>query len=698
MPGDVLSVAVLGGGLAGLSAAFHTDRNVRIYQRGWRLGGKAASHRGANGRIEEHGLHVWLGYYDNAFALMRRVYDELDRASNDPACPIRTIEDAFFPASRVGVFDCHEGQWAPWIARFSSPGEMPGGESDAAQPGPADLVRRGAVLLTDLLESLGARPVVSQRWSGLELSGSPHRSAARPTGAGAADMIRRAEVGLMVGAVQMLNLLMRAPADLGATTLQRAATEQIGAVRDELRKRISRDRDARRVWEAADLVTSSLVGIYADRLLEAGRGFHSIDHLDFREWLVRHGATEETVQSGLVRGMYDLVFAYRAGDRSRPAFAAGTGLQLAGRFFFDHKGSLFWKMRAGMGETVVAPMYQALRRRGVDVAFFHRIERLRLDDAGRRVEAVDLVRQAALAPGVEHYEPLARFGDLPCFRARPDDGQLSEHDPGDDLEHHGAREPLGTRITLRRGVDFDDVVLAVSIGMVPHVCEELLAADSRWRDMVANIGTVATQAAQVWTRPDDAGLGWPVPGSTVSAFAPPFDTYASMPHLVEHEQWGDAAPGTVSYFCAALDDATAAGGDAAAAVRRNLEQFLAEHGSTVWPATHRRHGGGFDPSVLHGVDGRDPLDAQHVVANTDPSDRYVQSLPGSGRYRLAADESGFENLWLAGDWVDTGLNAGCIEAAVISGIQAANALAGRSIDAEVRGGWTPVRSARRDGA
>jgi uncharacterized protein with NAD-binding domain and iron-sulfur cluster len=64
--------------------------SITIYQRGWRLGGKAASSRGANGRIEEHGLHIWLGSYENAFALLRQCYDELDRAATDPTAPILT--------------------------------------------------------------------------------------------------------------------------------------------------------------------------------------------------------------------------------------------------------------------------------------------------------------------------------------------------------------------------------------------------------------------------------------------------------------------------------------------------------------------------------------------------------------------------------------------------------------------------------
>ena len=48
---------------------------------------------------------------------------------------------------------------------------------------------------------------------------------------------------------------------------------------------------------------------------------------------------------------------------------------------------------------------------------------------------------------------------------------------------------------------------------------------------------------------------------------------------------------------------------------------------------------------------------QFVRANVDPSDRYVLCAPGSDRFRLRADESGFDNLFLAGDWTDNGLNA-----------------------------------------
>ena len=83
-------------------------------------------------------------------------------------------------------------------------------------------------------------------------------------------------------------------------------------------------------------------------------------------------------------------------------------------------------------------------------------------------------------------------------------------------------------------------------------------------------------------------------------------------------------------------------------------------------------------------------DSQYWRANVDPSDRYVQSLPGSGQYRLRADASGFDNLFLAGDWIDSGLNAGCIEAATLGGLQAGNAIKGKRLDAGTSGGYRPL--------
>jgi len=76
-------------------------------------------------------------------------------------------------------------------------------------------------------------------------------------------------------------------------------------------------------------------------------------------------------------------------------------------------------MTAGMGDVVIAPLYQALRRAGVEFEFFHRVDALHLDDRRSGVEAITMGRQVRLADGVKSYEPLIRIGGLPVFPDRP---------------------------------------------------------------------------------------------------------------------------------------------------------------------------------------------------------------------------------------------------------------------------------------
>src|ERR687898_274689 len=71
--------------------------------------------------------------------------------------------------------------------------------------------------------------------------------------------------------------------------------------------------------------------------------------------------------------------------------------------------------------------------------------------------------------------------------------------------------------------------------------------------MVANVATVATQAFQLWLREPEPDLGWPHPGTTMSGYTEPFDTWASMPQLIEAEDWPhDDQPAAIAYFCGAL--------------------------------------------------------------------------------------------------------------------------------------------------
>lgn len=716
MQGGRGSVAILGGGMGALATAFElTEGNWRdrferitVYQRGWRLGGKGASSRGVHGRIEEHGLHVLLGYYDQTFDVMRRCYDALDRTRTDPGAPLRTWDDAVAPSNFVGVVDAHDGTWEPWVASFSPAAGRPGAGADAARPlspdpmspapksaaqasplAMADLVVRSLRLLIDFFASLPD----SHAGSGtIAFSTSPVAPIAGGSADPSASLAAVVRGAALIGLTLPLNWAQRVVHQVGTWSgsrdLASALPSLIAPVRRELRSALRAQPAARRSYELVELVTANLVGIAADGLLTDPDGFGSINHLDYREWLLGHGIDPDALASPIVRGMYDLVFGYEDGDPARPRFSAGLGLELATNMLLRYSGALFWRMQAGMGEVIFAPLYQVLRDRGVEFCFFHRVDALHLSDDGRSIASIDLGVQADVIEGPEAYEPLVPVKGLPCWPDAPLSAQLQSPEPlrSVDLESFWSpRRDVGRR-TLVAGEDFDTVVFGIALGMVPHVCGELLAASAAWRSMVDNVGTVATQAFQLWLSEDDAALGWSGPaGVTVSGFVKPFDTWASMPHLLPAEDWPDTgAPRTIAYFCSVLDTPAAGDPPDAAGVRSQVHEhartFLDRHVATLWPSAVEE--GGFRWSLLcDGTDagsapawGPERLETQYWRANIDPSDRYVQSLPGSDQYRLQPGNAGFDNLVVTGDWTDNGLNAGCVEGAVRSGRLAAEAV------------------------
>jgi uncharacterized protein with NAD-binding domain and iron-sulfur cluster len=668
--------------MAGLSTAWRLsepgwrDRfdSITVYQRGWRLGGKAASSRGQNGRIEEHGLHVWLGSYENAFSLLRECYSELDRATTDPQAPIRSWEQALVPSDNLALADRTRDDWSIWLGRFARNDELPG---EPGATGPeltvVGFLRRALQLILDFADSLGNPPSTV-----LVLSTSPDPPAD----------------------VRLIELVRHSVAAALANPSERSEGGLFNKVLNAIRVRLDDDQspDRKRAWLLLSLVTATVRGLIYDNLVTHPLGFRAINDEDFGDWILRHGAHPDVLEFPLVRGLYDMVFGYRDGDRSRPAFAAGLAVLWTGNMLFGYKGALFWKMTAGMGDVVIAPLYQVLKQRGVRFEFFHRLDALHLDPTHRSIEAITMGRQLRLADGVDQYAPLVEVHGLAVF---PDSPVATQIDPHTDIgcleSHFGKRDDAETRV-LHSGIDFDHVVLAVSLGMVEIVAGELVDDRPEWREMTRHVRTVATQAFQIWLRPDEESLGWRAPGATVSAYLPPFDTWASMPQTLWAEAWaGTERPGAVAYFCGSLDAPWPTTDEHLHYVSRYTDQvhsaavtFLDRHVGLYFPNAVSE--AGFAWHLLCGVNGqrgREALATQHVSVNIDPSDRYVQSLPGSDQYRLRPDESGYDNLVLAGDWTDCGMNAGCIEAAVMSGLQAANALLGRARFHRIRGFYMP---------
>ena len=711
-PARPIRVAVVGGGCAGIAAAFELTRPehrgryaVTVYQQGWRLGGKGASGRGPAGRIEEHGLHVWMGFYENAFRLLRECYAELGR---DPRTdPMADWRDAFFPAPKIGLTERREdGGWDDWTALFPPmpglPGDPLAGDNPFCVSGYLVHAMR---LLATVVES------VRRRQDGDAGSGSaaPRPSPLAPEAVleALSRLVRYGHLATLVGlseAMRWLGVLFGAwsrkpPGRSAEAAFVRPIENVVRSALRLLHDLARGDAELRRVWGVLDLLLAVVRGVIRFGLITDPRGFDAIDDYDFRDWLELNGASRATLESDFVRGVcYDRMFAYEDGDPARPRMSAGQALRDILRLLFTYRGALFWKMRAGMGDVVFAPFHEVLRRRGVRFEFFHRLEALRLarEDClapGEKpyVEALDLDVQATVRSGT--YEPLTEIRGLPCWPARPDYGQLVDGErmeaEGWDFESYWDRRRVG-RTTLRVGEDFDFVVLAVGLGAIPQVAAEIVARDRRWRRMVESLKTIETGAFQLWLKESVAALGWPgAEDITLTGFVKPFDTWADMTHLLSEESWPlGRAPRSLAYFCGPLrsgpelPDRDDAGYPVSRreAARQEAVHFLERHVAHLWPRAIRP-GGGFRwellmPPRAGRSTGPARFASQYWTANVNPSDRYTLTLPGTAKDRLSPLDNSYDNLTVAGDWTACGLIVGCVEAAVVSGRLAAHALSG----------------------
>jgi len=691
-----------------MAAAFELSRpehrgryEITVYQMGWRLGGKGASGRGPADRIEEHGLHLWMGFYENAFRLMRECYTELQR---DPErCPIADWRDAFTPIPQIGVADVTaDGRWIPWTGIFPPTAGLPGDPLPNGQRWTvADYMTRTASLLRTLFETLLSSetsdppPVAETKAADGASSNTIVDAAAR--------LLRYGELATLAGLIEgarLLELMVGSVTSFEENAILRFLDAIASNARMALESRLEGDPTLRRVWQVMDLTFATLRGEVRFRIASDPRGFDAIDEYDCREWLLLNGASESSVNSGFMRGLYDLGFSYEDGDVSRPRIAAGQALRSMVRSFFTYRGAFFWRMHAGMGDVVFAPFYEVLRRRGVRFAFFHRLESVRLADRAHLkdgespyVETLEFDVQAEIKDGAE-YQPLVDIDGLPCWPAQPDytqlvDGQRLERERW-AFESFWDRRKVRPK-TLRVVDDFDFVILGVGVGAIPHVCKDIVARDPRWRAMVDHVKTVATQAFQIWLSEDMEALGWPGPATTLSGFVEPFDTWADMRHLLDRERWPHR-PRALAYFCSVLPDG--AGWDDRSCreypadqrehVRRAAVQFLNRDIAHLWPKAVRKPGEFrwellIDPTAANApsadVKSEARLDSQFWTANVNPSDRYALSLPGSTTYRISPLDDTYDNLVVAGDWTACGFNAGCVEAAVMSGRLAAHAIA-----------------------
>jgi hypothetical protein len=750
-------VVVLGGGAAGLSAAYELTRPelgddrlpVSVYTPGWRLGGKGASGRGAFGRIEEHGLHIWFGFYLNAFGLLGDAYERLRAAG--AASKFETIADAFSPCNQLGLVEplaaAPGGGPASWETRC-----FPLAARERFQPREgfgsvpllfAGIVERTAPLQAGAfaaradLESLAAKPPAEITEAELLEAAESFRRWGEELGPGAPRHAAAVAMRVLaLCAVFALPAWLRGKAPDGDLA-RRGPFDELNEI--DLREALSGRPNPGREPSAA-----------------AGRIFERLRKID------RLRCDREAIDSAVVRVLYDLAFAYRGGDRAKPDVAAGVAVENIINIGQRHGGTVMWKMNAGMGDVVFAPLYRALAEPPaahslpVEFHFFSAVERIVLgpDDA---VEEIAIRRQLRVAAGPAAYRPLTP-GKLPTWPSQPYAAQIEAADreaiaaverrwrvagrlgEGQSIFPAFEREPnpLGrddaeSLETLRRGRDFSEVVLAMppaAIGALARESErDLLNACPDLDATLKRAHPVATQALQAWFDiPRVAGgaqrLGWPpdcgnaAGGSPVlggyckrfadaAPFDPPpgaaemFDTYCDLTHLLGEESWGEDPPRHLAYFCRVAPLRADEGHEAAdRRAWKEARDFLAEHHALA-PAARPFWDRDYAPEHLTDrrpspARGWDRVAAQYARCNSGPSERYSTSHAGTVNARLHPGDlragrgplgARVPNLTLAGDWTYTAVNAGSVEAAVMSGIEAAATLLGPASGPAVRLPW-----------
>ncbi len=686
-------IAVLGGGAASLSSVFQLtsvpgwqDRyEITVYQLGWRLGGKGATGRDPTqgDRIEEHGLHLWFGFYDTSFRMMRAVYDELKRG---PEVPIATFEQAFLPHNFFTMQQRFNGEWHSWNLPLPSNPSKPGEGSDF--PPPWDYVVEAIEVLWDLWEAYVGDQDDSLVEQILKLPLTLAKTALAKSIALAFDRAHR----LLQGVRDQRKHPEQSRAWLAplVVPLLKLALKLIHLY---LAPKLKTDLEAYRTWLSIDAIGTLLIGVLADDLID--RGPDTINDQNFVDWMKKHGASKELIDSCLIQSAYDSSFALFHWTNN-PDMEAGTVVRGAARMFLMYKGSITWRFAAGTGDTVFAPLYELLEQRGVKFEFFHEVTELVCPDSGpNEVTEIHFNRQARLK--VAKYDPLVKVKGLPCWPHLPQYGQLVEgaqlEQDKIDLESYFSPWKGGTPRVLKKGQDYDLVICGLSLDPLRYVAKKLTSRSGAWQRMLTKLQTNRTQAFQLWLNTDLASMGWKYGDSLLSTFGEPLDTWADLSITLPYENWPPGhEPKVVGYFCGSMTESdweypprtdtdyparqdALAKAEAFSFVNDKLE-YLWPNAFTTDPITRKRH---FKWELLVDPENRvgpARFDSQWWRANFEPSERYVLSVTDSSRFRLEPDRTDFTNLYLVGDYTQCGLNAGCMEGAIISGAMAARAICG----------------------
>ena len=440
-----------------------------------------------------------------------------------------------------------------------------------------------------------------------------------------------------------------------------------------------------------DISITVFKGIMDDNVLK--NGLDCLNHMDFREWLAKHGLTKTALESYMLQFHYDFIISYIDGDINFPSMETGTFLKYSLQTYFCHDDVPDFEEQGGLGDLIFAPMYEVLKTRGVSFKFFHKVENLHLNENNPSIiEKIRITKQVDLING--QYNPLINVKGLPSWpnqpkyeEIKPEQAQLlQEHDidlenvwtPWSHIFEENMKSPL-PHFVLERGRDFDIIVSGIPIDSINHIGSELLEVSPALIETVQHIGRIPSLQVQLYLD---------VLREKIS------HKYNDYNILLDHDKsvfmWATNDDNLM------LEDWESSGADPKTCqhvlfmmstqeqnknCEKNNKNFIISKLQDIfknhWPYAYKD--GHFNWNLLTDPENRtgvERFDAQFWQCNLNPSDLYTQILTNTSQYRITTDGAGFDNIYFTGDWIHNGLNIGSIEGAVTSGLLTSKMMTG----------------------
>ncbi len=379
--------------------------------------------------------------------------------------------------------------------------------------------------------------------------------------------------------------------------------------------------------------------------LASGAPSPSLDEYGFTAWAVAHGLDLDLTQTSWFQYIFDLTFNHPS---EGSAYVAVSGF----RELIGYKNAEVLYFNGPMSEVMIAPIAEHFRKLGGKVEFCTKATEVRFDPAGDRLTRLGTQKMANVVaiPGVyDHVEPVPIGGSY----SLSDSGYpVGDPAPGDPHVHWRAVD-----------ADFDDVVWTLPIDSTRALLRsspefEVAVMDRDRISKTWELQSVASISLRLWLPdkviPSDFNtvvLGTPQPAATLI-------DYANRVSELERGAWGSV-----------IEFEGQEGLDGELTDPELERKILTQFADLPFVQTSKV-----------------PIDA--LLAGTGPGKvefrrntanhlRYVLMQPGHWKYRPRQDESPWENVVFAGDWMVGTQATASTEAAARTGGIAARTLRSR---------------------